>query len=122
VVGIEDGGASLERGRDSILERHVEDVKSYFNKEDNLDSLLDRVWSEDNEQTTSNTRQKRKKERQIKIGQKNRIEQEPHSSCGILLKPGIVEPSLLVILHQKSFKRREDEWQTRVLKDMTPSA
>jgi hypothetical protein len=47
-MGIEDRGTSLERGRDSILERHVGGAKSCFSKEDDRNSLLDPVWKEDN--------------------------------------------------------------------------
>ena len=49
-MGIEDRGTSLERGRDSILERHFEGAKakSCFSKEDDLNGLLDPVCKEDN--------------------------------------------------------------------------
>jgi hypothetical protein len=60
MVGVEDRGTSLERRRDSVLQRHIEGVKSCFSEEDNLDRQPDPVWSGDNKQTTSNTGQERK--------------------------------------------------------------
>lgn len=114
-MGIEDRGTSLERGRDSILERHGGGIKPYFNEEDDLDSELDPIWSEDNKQATSDTRQ------EGKANQDGRKEPNRAKAAQQLWYPSQAwyrETVVAAILHQKSFKRREDEWQTRVLKDM----